>query len=171
MFRPIRDRKFGVIGELTWSGSGTEQVIKYWYHIPYFWRVERNGEVELIAGREYQSGQVADEIECFRMFAMPAIFAHKFGLRVPEGEPIPARHGPTGRPALMTVVEGTQGGSLVVDIETHMVLSLNDGNQLNIETRDFQVCNSMEASIFGEETLETPGFYHGYLESNQSSPR
>jgi hypothetical protein len=166
MFRPVIDREFGVTGELTWSDSGTEQVINYWYRTPYFWRIEKCREVEFISGHTHHAVLTGADIERFRLLAKPVFFADKFGLHIAPGESVPTTHGPTGRPAILAALDGTQGGSVVIDAETIVVLSLSDGKGLNIETREFQVSDSMEASIFGEETLETPGFYYGYLEGN-----
>jgi hypothetical protein len=172
MFEPKRTGGFGVSGHLVLAGTFEIGEVDYWYHTPFFWLVEENGEVIFRNGNGRQDTGQGDPARALRMLSMPVFFADKLGLRVESYEGTATTHRPTGRPAIAVSVHGSRAGrtatgTMVIDTETAIVLSVAvpDGLKpdplIRVETTRFAVHDTMDAAIFGEETLDTPGYYSG----------
>ena len=80
-------------------------------------------------------------------------------------------HRHTGRPATEMPIHGSEAGptatgTMIIDNETAIVLSVAvlDGSGpdplIRVETMRFTVHDTMDAAIFGEETLETGFAYY-----------
>jgi len=60
-------------------------------------------------------------------------------------------------------------GTMVIDEETAIVLSvaapgcLKPDALIRLNTTRFAVHDTMDAALFGAETLDTPGYYYGRL--------
>ena len=172
MFEPRRTGGFGVSGHLVMAGAFEIGEVDYWYHTPFFWLVEENGEVILREGSDDQDIGRDDPAGALRMLSKPVFFADKLGLRIESYEGTATTHRATGRPATEVPVHGspaglTATGKMVIDNETAIVLSVAvpDGLKpdplIRVETTRFAVHDTMDAALFGAETLDTPGYYSG----------
>jgi len=174
MFEPMRTGGFGISGHLVMAGNFEIGEVDYWYHTPFFWLVEENGEVILQAGSGGQVTGRGDPAGALRMLSKPVFFANKLGLRTESDEGTATTHRPTGRPATEVPIHGspaglTAAGTMVIDNETAMVLSIAvpDGLKaeplIRLETTRFTVHDTMDAALFGAETLDSSGYYYGRL--------
>jgi hypothetical protein len=172
MFEPMRTGGFGVSGHLVMAGTFEIGEVDYWYHTPFFWLVEENGEVILREGSRGQDTGRGEPTGALRMLSRPVFFASKLGLRIGSYEGTATTHRPTGRPATEVPVHGSPAGraptgTMVIDTETAMVLSvavpggLKPDPLIGVETIRFAVHDAMDAALFGVETLDTPGYFSG----------
>jgi hypothetical protein len=170
MFEPMRTGGFGVSGHLVMAGAFEVGEVDYWYHTPYFWLAEENDEVILREGSRDQDVGRGEPAGALRMLSKPVFFASKLGLRIEPYEGTATTHHPTGRPATEVSVHGsperhTATGTMVIDTETAIVLSVAvpDGLKpdplIRIETTRFTVHDTMDATLFGAETLDATGYY------------
>jgi hypothetical protein len=173
MFEPVRTGGFGVSGHLVLAGTFEIGEVDYWYHTPFYWLVEENGEVILREGSRDQDVGRGESAGALRMLSKPVFFASKLGLRIESYEGKSTTHRPTGRPAIEVSVHGspaglTATGTMVVDSETAIVLSVAvpDGFKpdplITVETTRFAVHDTMDATLFGAETLDAAGYYSAY---------
>jgi hypothetical protein len=171
---PMRTGSFGVSGHLVMAGTFEIGEADYWYHTPYFWLVKENGEVIFREGRGRQDIGQGDPARALRMLSKPVFFADKLGFRMESHGRTATRHRPTGRPATEVSVHGSPAGlattgTMIIDTETAMVLSvavadaLKPERLIKVETTWFAVHDTMDAALFGEETLDTPGYYSARL--------
>jgi hypothetical protein len=186
MFEPSRSDGFGVSGHLVMAGTFELGEVDYWYHTPFFWLVEEDGEAVLREGSGSQNIGQGDPVRALRMLSKPVFFADKLGLRIESDVGTATTHRPTGRPATEVSIHGSPAGhtaigKMVIDNETAIVLSVavSDGLEpdplIRLETTKFVVHDTMDASLFGEKTLETPGYYsasyYRRLDSTDPPPR
>ena len=168
---PMRTGSFGVSGHLMMAGTFEIGEADYWYHTPFFWLVKENGEVIFRNGHGRHDIGQGDPASILRMLPKPVFFADKLGFRMESRGGIATTHRPTGRPATEVPIHGSPAGlivtgTMIIDKETAMVLSLAvpddlDPNPLiRVETTRFTVHDTMDAAIFGEETLETGSSYY-----------
>lgn len=175
MFEPMRTGGFGVSAHLVLAGTFEIGEVDYWYHTPFFWLVEENGEVILRAGSGSQDIGQGDPAWALRMLSKPVFFADKLGLRIESDEGNTTTHRPTGRAATEVPIHGSSAGltvtgTMVIDEETAIVLSVAvpdclkpDAALIRLNTTRFAVHDTMDAALFGAETLDTPGYYYGRL--------
>ncbi|MGH3201333.1 MAG: hypothetical protein ACRDP5_04655 [Streptosporangiaceae bacterium] len=172
---------FGVSGHLLLTGAFEIGEADYWYYTPFFWRAEENGEVifrEGHGGHDTGRGYLASVL---RMLSKPVFFAAKLGLRLTSYEGTGVTHAPTGRPATQVAVRGSlaglaAAGTMAIDDETAIVLAVlvpgvpGPDPLIRIETTRFAVHDTMNAALFGAESLETPGYYSGYYYGPPEGP-
>jgi hypothetical protein len=174
MFEPMRTGGFGVSAHLVMVGAFEIEEVDYWYHTPFFWLVERAGEVILREGSNGQDTGRDDAAGALRMLSKPVFFADKLGLRVESNEGTATTHRPTGRSATKVSINGSLAGrvatgTMVIDNETVIVLSVAVADSfkpdpvIRLETTRFSVNDTTDATLFGAETLDTPGYYSGRL--------
>jgi hypothetical protein len=173
MFEPVRTGGFGASGHLVTAGTFELDEVDYWYHTPFFWLVEENGVAILRMGSDGQDIGKGDPAVTFRMLSKPVFFANKLGLLLESSEGTKTTHLATGRLATEVPVHGSYAGSsatgtMTVDDETAIVLSVAVPDGPRLETVRFAVHDTMEAALFGAETLDTPGYYHGRLVGTDS---
>ncbi len=143
----------------------------YWYHTPFFWLVKENGEIIFRSGHGRHDIGQGGPAGAVRMLSKPVFFASKLGFRMESRGRNATTHGPTGRPATEVSIHGsavgpTGTGTMIIDKETAMVLSVAVPDDVNpdllirVETTRFAVHDTMDAAIFGEETLETGSAYY-----------
>jgi hypothetical protein len=170
MFEPMRAGGFGVSGHLVLAGTFGIGEVDYWYHTPFYWLVEENGEVILREGSRDQDVGRGEPTGALRMLSRPVFFASKLGLRIESYEGAATTHRPTGRPATQVSVHGSPAslsttGTMVIDSETAIVLSVAvpDGLKpdplIRVETTRFAVHDTMDATLFGAENLDAAGYY------------
>ncbi len=170
MFEPVRTGGFGVSGHLVLAGTFETCEVDYWYHTPFYWLVQENGEVILREGSRDQDVRRGESAGALRMLPKPVFFASKLGLRMESYEGTATTHRPTGRPAIEVSVHGSPAGlaatgTMVVDSETAIVLSVTvpDGikpdSLIRVETTRFAVHDTMDATVFGAETLDAAGYF------------
>jgi hypothetical protein len=172
---PMRTGSFGVSGHLVMAGTFEIGEADYWYHTPFFWLVKENGEVIFRTGHGRHDIGQGDPASALRMLSQPVFFASKLGFRMESHGGTATTHRPTGRPATEVPINGsaagvTVTGTMIIDDETAIVLSVavQDGLSrdplIRVETTQFAVHDTMDAAIFGEETLETgPSYYYARL--------
>jgi hypothetical protein len=171
---PTRTGSFGVSGHLVMAGTFEIGEADYWYHTPYFWLVKENGEVIFREGRGREDIGQGGPARALRMLSKPVFFADKLGFRMESHGRTSTTHLPTGRPATEVPIEGssaglTISGTMTIDNETAIVLSVAMADVLKpeplikVETTRFVVHDTMDAALFGEETLDTPGYYSARL--------
>jgi len=182
MFKPKRTGSFGVSGHLVMAGTTLEiDEADYWYHTPYFWLVEENGEAIFREGRRGQDIGCGDPARALRMLSKPVFFADKLGLQIKSDEGAATTHRSTGRPATEISVYGPHAGTdttgkMVIDNETAMVLSvtvpegLEPDPLIRLDTTQFAVHDTMDAALFGDETLDTPGYYSASYRLDGTDP-
>jgi hypothetical protein len=174
MFKPMRTASFGVSGHLVMAGTFEIDEVDYWYHTPFFWLVQENGEVIFRDGRGRQDVGQGDPASALRMLSKPVFFAAKLGFRMESHGGAATTHRPTGRPATEVPVHGSPegldvAGAMIIDNETAIVLSVTVPDALNpdplirVETTQFEVHDTMDAALFGEETLDATGYYYAEL--------
>ena len=168
---PIRTGSFGVSGHLMMAGTFEIGEADYWYHTPFFWLVKESDEVIFRNGHGGHDIGQGDPASTLRMLSKPVFFAGKLGFRMESHGGTTTTHRPTGRPATEVPIHGsptglTAAGTMIVDTETAMVLSVavpggpNTDPLIRVETTQFTVHDTMDAEIFGEETLETGSSYY-----------
>ena len=173
MFEPMRTGGFGVSGHLVMAGTFEIGEVDYWYHTPYYWLAEENGEVILREGSRDQDIGRGQPAGALRMLSRPVFFASKLGLRIGSYEGTATMHRPSGRPATEVPVHGSPAGrattgTMVIDTETAMVLSvavpggLKPDPLIRVETTRFAVHDTMDAALFGAETIDATGYYSAY---------
>ncbi len=172
---PMRAGSFGVSGHLMMAGTFGIGEADYWYHTPFFWVVKENGEVILRSGHGRHDIGLGDPASALQRLSQAVFFADKLGFRMESDRGTATTHRPTGRPATEVSIHGsaaglTTTGTMVIDEETAIVLSVAVSDSLNpdplirVETTRFAVHDTMDAAIFGEETLETgSAYYYGRL--------
>ena len=172
---PMRTGSFGVSGHLMMAGTFGIGEADYWYHTPFFWLVEESGEVIFRNGNGRHDIGQGDPASALRMLPKPVFFADKLGFRLESQRRNATTHRPTGRPATEVPIHGsaarlTETGTMIIDNETAIVLSvavldgLGPDPLISVETTRFAVHDTMNAAIFGEETLETgPSYYYARL--------
>ncbi len=172
---PMRTGSFGVSGHLMMAGTFEIGEADYWYHTPFFWLVKENGEVIFRNGHGRHDFGQDDPASALRMLSKPVFFAGKLGFRMESNAGTATTHRPTGRPATEVPIHGsppglTATGTMIIDNETAIVLSvavpdgLNPDPLIRVETTRFTVHDTIDAAIFGEETLETgPSYYYARL--------
>jgi hypothetical protein len=168
---PARTGSFGASGHLVMAGTFETGEADYWYHTPFFWLVKENGEVIFRNGGGRHDIGLGEPASALRTLSMPVFFAGKLGLRMEPGGGTATTHRPTGRHAIEVPVHGsppglTAIGKMIIDNETAIVLAvavpdgLNPDPLIKVETTRFAVHDTMDAAIFGEETLETGSSYY-----------
>jgi hypothetical protein len=168
---PMRTGSFGVSGHLVMAGTFEIGEADYWYHTPFFWLVKESGEVIFRNGNGRHDIGQGHPASALRMLSMPVFFADKLGFRMDSQGRNATTHGPTGRHATEVPIHGsaaglTTTGTMIIDNETAIVLSvavldgLSPDPLITVETARFAVHDSMNAAIFGEETLETGSAYY-----------
>ena len=168
---PMRTGSFGVSGHLMMAGTFGIGEADYWYHTPFFWLVKEGGEVIFRSGHGRHDIGRGDPASAVRMLSQPVFFADKLRFRMESHEGTATTHRPTGRPATEVPIHGsaagpTATGTMTIDNETAIVLSVAVQNDVNpnplirVETTRFAVHDTMDAAIFGEETLETGSAYY-----------
>ncbi len=168
---PMRTGSFGVSGHLMMAGTFEIGEANYWYHTPFFWLAKENGEVIFRNGNGRHDIGLGDPASALRMLSKPVFFADKLGFRMETHVRNATTHRPTGRPATEVPIHGSPAGiaatgTMIIDNETAMVLSVAvpDGVSpdplIRMETTQFAVHDTMDAAIFGEETLETGSSYY-----------
>jgi hypothetical protein len=173
MLEPMRTGGFGVSGHLVIAGTFEIGEVDYWYHTPFFWLVEEDGEIILREGSDGQDIGRGEPAGALRMLSKPVFFADKLGLRIASYEGTSTTHRLTGRPATEVAVHGSPAepaatGTMIIDSETAIVLSvtvpsgLKPDPLIRVETTRFAVHNAMDAALFGAETLDTPGYFSGH---------
>jgi hypothetical protein len=172
---PMRTGSFGVSGHLMMAGAFGIGEADYWYHTPFFWLVKESGEVIFRNGNGRRDIGQGDPASALRMLPKPVFFADKLGFRMESRGSNATTHQPTGRPATEVPIHGsaaglTATGKMIIDNETAIVLSvavpdgLSPDPLISVETTRFAVHDTMNAAIFGEETLETgPSYYYARL--------
>jgi hypothetical protein len=172
---PMRTGSFGVSGHLVMTGTFEIGEADYWYHTPFFWLIKENGEVIFRNGSGRHDIGRGDPASALRMLSQPVFFASKLGFRMESHAGTATTHRPTGRPAIEVPIhrleaELTASGTMIIDNETAIVLSAAVSDHpspdplIRIETIRFTVHDTMDAAIFGEETLETgTAYYYGRL--------
>jgi hypothetical protein len=172
---PMRTGSFGVSGHLMMAGAFEIGEADYWYHTPFFWLVKESGEVIFRNGNGRHDIGRGHPASALRMLSQPVFFAGKLGCRMDSQARNATTHGLTGRRATEVSIHGsaaglTASGTMIIDNETAIVLSATvlDGLRpdplITVETARFAVHDTMNAAIFGEETLETgPAYYYGRL--------
>jgi hypothetical protein len=172
---PMRTGSFGVSGQLMMAGIFGIGEADYWYHTPFFWLVKESGEVIFRNGHGRHDIGQGDPASALRMLPKPVFFAAKLGFRMESHGTNATTHLPTGRPATEMPIHGvaaglTAAGKMIIDNETAVVLSvavpdgLSPDPLIRVETTRFAVHDTMDAAIFGEETLETgPSYYYARL--------
>jgi hypothetical protein len=168
---PMRTGSFGVSGHLMMVGTFEIAEADYWYHTPFFWLVKEGDEVIFRHGHGRQNIGQGDPASALRMLSKPVFFADKLGFRMESHGWAATTHRPTGRPATEVPIHGsaaglTATGKMIIDEETAIVLSvavpdgLNADPLIRVETTLFTVHDTMDAAVFGEETLETGSAYY-----------
>lgn len=177
---PMRTGSFGVSGHLMMAGTFEIGEADYWYYTPFFWLVKENGEVIFRNGNGRHDIGQSDPASALRMLSKPVFFADKLGFRMESHGQTATTHQPTGRPATEVPIHGspaglTATGTMMIDNETAIVLSVavpdgpNSDPLITVETTRFAVRDTMDAAIFGEETLETgPAYYYARLSGTDS---
>ena len=172
---PMRTGSFGVSSHLMMAGTFGIGEADYWYHTPFFWLVRENGEVIFRNGHGRHDIGQGDPASALRMLSKPVFFASKLGFRMESHGRNATAHRPTGRLATEVPIHGsaaglTATGSMIIDNETAIVLSVavpddvNPDSLILVGTTRFAVHDTMDAAIFGEETLETgSAYYYGRL--------
>jgi hypothetical protein len=173
---PARTSSFGVSGHLVLAGILAIGEVDYWYHTPFFWLIKDNDVVIFREGRGRHDIGQGDPASALRMLAKPAFFADKLGLRMASGGGTATTHRPTGRPATEVPIHGPAvTGTMVIDTETAIVLfvavpdAFRPGPLIRVETTRFTVQDTMDAAIFGEESLDASGYYHARLSGTDSA--
>lgn len=178
---PGRTGSFGVSGHLVMAGTFGIGEADYWYYTPFFWLAEENGEVIFREGHGRHDAGRGHPSSALRMLPKPVFFAGKLGLRLASYEGTAATHRPTGRPATQVAVHGSPAGlaaagTMVIDDETAIVLAVlvtggpGPDPVISVETTRFAVHDTMNAALFGAESLETPGYYSGYYYGPPEGP-
>ena len=168
---PMRTGSFGVSGHLVMAGTFEISEADYWYHTPFFWLVKENGEVIFRSGKGREVIGQGDPASAVQMLSKPVFFADKLGFRMESHGGTATTHLPTGRPATEVPIHGSPvglaaTGTMIIDKETAVVLfvavtdGLNPDPLIRVETTRFTVHDTMDAAIFGEETLETGSSYY-----------
>ncbi len=168
---PMRAGSFGVSGHLMMAGTFGIGEADYWYHTPFFWLVKESGEVILRNGHGRHDIGHGDPASALRMLSKPVFFADKVGFRMDSHGKNATTHRPTGRPATEVPIHRSAAGliaagTMIIDNETAIVLSvavldgLSPDPLITVETTRFAVHDTMNAAIFGEETLETGSAYY-----------
>jgi hypothetical protein len=168
---PVRTGSFGVSGHLMLAGTFGICEADYWYHTPFFWLVKESGEVIFRNGHGRHDIGQGDPASALQMLSKPVFFADKLRFRMESHGWVATTHRPTGRPATKVPIHDsaaglTATGTMVIDEETAMVLSvavpdgLNADPLIRVDTTRFTVYDTMDAAIFGEETLETGSAYY-----------
>jgi hypothetical protein len=168
---PVRTGSFGVSGHLMMAGTFEIGEADYWYHTPFFWLVKESGEVIFRNGHGRHDIGQGHPASALRMLSRPVFFADKLGFRVDSHARSATTHRVTGRPATEVPIHGsaaglTATGTMIIDNETAIVLSvavpdgLSSDPLITVETTRFAVHDTMNAAIFGEETLETGTAYY-----------
>jgi hypothetical protein len=170
---PMRTGSFGVSGHLVMTGIFEIGEADYWYHTPFFWLVKESGEVLFRNGNGRQDIGHGGPASALRMLSQAVFFASKLGFRMESQGRNATTHRPTGRSATEVPIHGSAAGliatgTMIIDNETAMVLSvavpddLGPDPLINVETTRFEVYDTMDATIFDEETLELgPSYYYG----------
>jgi hypothetical protein len=171
---PMRTGSFGVSGHLVMAGTLEIGEADYWYHTPFFWLVKENGEVIFRHGRGRHDIGQSGPASALRMLSKPVFFADKLGFRMESHGGTATTHRPTGRPATEVPIHRSSAGlaatgTMIIDNETAIVLSvavpdaLKPEPLIRVETTRFAVHDTMDAALFGEETLDAPGYYYARL--------
>jgi hypothetical protein len=171
---PMRTGSFGVSGHLVMAGALEVGEADYWYHTPFFWLVKQNGEAIFQEGRGRHDIGQGDPASVLRMLSKPVFFADKLGFRMEAHGGTATTHRLTGRRATEVPIHGSSAGlaatgTMIIDNETAIVLSVAALGALKrealtgVETTRFAVHDTMDAALFGEETLDTPGYYYARL--------
>ena len=172
---PVRTSSFGVSGHLVMAGTFGIGDADYWYYTPFFWLVKENGEVILRSGHGRHDIGLGDPASALRRLSQAVFLTDKLGFRMESDGATATTHLPTGRPATEVSIHRsaagfTATGTMVIDTETAIVLSvavpdsINPDPLIRVETTRFAVHDTMDAAIFGEETLETgSAYYYGRL--------
>jgi hypothetical protein len=137
---------FAALGSLEVIAHDGRQVIDYWYHTPFFWRVERDGVLVLQVGTSDHVKNVSQMPFGVRLLTKPAMLAPSFGLRDGVG-PLPEIHSATGREAERWTFPGTDEGTVLVDRETAIVLQfvgICDGFRMEGEHSRFEVRSTLD---------------------------
>jgi hypothetical protein len=178
---PTRTSSFGVSGHLMMAGTFGIGEADYWYHTPFFWLVKDSGEVIFRNGNGRHDIGQDDPVSVLRMLSKPVFFVDKLGFRIESDGDNATTHLPTGRPATEVPIRGsaaglTATGTMIIDNETAVVLSvavldgLSPDPLISVETTRFAVHDTMDAAIFGEETLETgPSYYYARLSGTDTA--
>ena len=172
---PMRTGSFGASGHLMMAGTFGIGEADYWYHTPFFWLVKESSEVIVRNGHGRHDIGQGGPASALRMLSKPVFFADKLGFRMESHGRNKTTHRPTGRPAIEVSIHGSVAGlaatgTMIIDNETAIVLSvavldgLSPDPLISVETTRFAVHDTMDAAIFGEETLETgPDYYYARL--------
>jgi hypothetical protein len=164
---------FGASGELDLAGVFGLSRVTFWYHTPFFRRIEEAGALIFQANgaQDIEEGAHARKL---RLLWKPIFFLDKLGARISAEPPAGTTHAPTGRAASRVVIHSRQkpgdlrAGSVTIDTETAFILSVllpqgdgSAGEALGIEMTRFEILTDVDPSLFGARTLETPGYYYG----------
>jgi hypothetical protein len=162
---PLRTGSFGVSGHLVMAGTFEISEADYWYHTPFFWLIKESGEIIFRNGNSLNDIGRGEPASALRMLSQAAFFADKIGFRTESSTGTATTHRPTGRPAIEVPIHSseaqlTASGTMIVDLETAIVLSVAVPGGLRVETTRFTVHDTMDAATFGEETLELGTSYY-----------
>jgi hypothetical protein len=168
---PTRTGSFGVSGHLMMAGTFEIGEADYWYYTPFFWLVKESGETIFRNGNGRHDIGQGHPASALRVLSKPVFFADKLGFRMDSHARSATTHRLTGRPATKVPIRGSAAGlaatgTMIIDDETAIVLSvavpdgLGPDPLITVETTRFAVHDTMNAAIFGEETLEMGTSYY-----------
>jgi hypothetical protein len=157
--------EFAVRGSLHLEGASGRRIINYWFHFPFFWRVEQDEVLLLQTGQADHVKALDQMIFDMRLLSMPRILARYLGLRGDE-TPFQEDHSPTGRPAYRLALPDNYHTSVLVDNETAFVLQFQGiykGQAVKGSHYNFEVTETLDPALFGETSLDAQGYYYGLL--------